>query len=101
VDINFLRTGLNGVTSAAASTVAQAEATEKVLGGAVTSANLTLTSLTGLADNLAHKITVTFKTDATSATFTLDDGYGGKAVLSGTQNSGQVLTFNVVGGVNS
>ncbi len=101
VDINFLRIGLNGVTSAAASTVAQAEATERVLGGAVTSANLTLTSLTGLADNLAHRITVAFKTDATSATFTLDDGYGGKAVLSGTQNSGQVLTFSIVGGVNS
>jgi flagellin-like hook-associated protein FlgL len=101
VEINLLRAGLNGITVASASDATQADATEQVLGGAVSAGNVGLTSLTGLGANLAHKITIAVKTDSSASTFVLDDGYGGKATLTGTLDSAQVLSFVIVGGVNS
>ncbi|MDY0870542.1 flagellin N-terminal helical domain-containing protein [Dongia rigui] len=101
VDINFLRSGLNGITVASASDATQANATENVTGGAVSAGNVTLTSITGMADNLAHKITINLKTDGSASTFVLDDGYGGKALITGDLNSAQVLSFVISGGVNS
>jgi flagellin-like hook-associated protein FlgL len=101
VEINLLRAGLNGVTVASASDATQADATETVLGGALSAGNVGLTSITGLGDNLAHKITIAVATTTTSSTFTLDDGYGGKAVLTGTLSGAQVLSFVISGGVNS
>jgi flagellin-like hook-associated protein FlgL len=101
VDINLLRSGLNGITVASASDATQANATENVTGGAVSAGNVALTSITGMADNLAHKITINVKTDASASTFVLDDGYGGKALITGDLNSAQVLSFVISGGVNS
>ncbi|TDQ84373.1 flagellin-like hook-associated protein FlgL [Dongia mobilis] len=101
VEINLLRAGLNGVTVASASDATQADATEQVLGGAISAGNVGLTSITGLGDNLAHKITISLKTDASASTFVLDDGYGGKATVTGTLDSAQVLSFVIEGGVNS
>jgi flagellin-like hook-associated protein FlgL len=101
VEVNLLRSGLNGITVASASDVAQADATENVTGGAISAGNIGLTSITGLADNLAHKITINVKTDASASTFILDDGFGGKALVTGDLNSAQVLSFVISGGVNS
>ena len=101
VDINLLRSGLNGITVASASDATQANATENVTGGAVSAGNIGLTSISGLAGNLAHKITVNVKTDGSASTFILDDGYGGKALITGDLNSAQVLSFVISGGVNS
>nr|WP_298683945.1 flagellin [uncultured Dongia sp.] len=101
VDINLLRSGLNGITVASASDATQANATENVTGGAVSAGNITLTSISGMAGNLAHKITVNVKTDGSASTFILDDGYGGKALITGDLNSAQVLSFVISGGVNS
>lgn len=101
VDINFLRSGLNGITVASASDATQADATENVTGGAVSAGNVALTSISGMADNLAHKITINLKTDGSASTFVLDDGYGGKALITGDLNSAQVLSFVISGGVNS
>jgi flagellin-like hook-associated protein FlgL len=101
VEVNLLRSGLNGITVASASDAAQADATENVTGGAISAGNIGLTSITGLADNLAHKITINVKTDASASTFILDDGFGGKALVTGDLNSAQVLSFVISGGVNS
>ncbi|MBI2254249.1 MAG: hypothetical protein HYU58_06505 [Proteobacteria bacterium] len=101
VDINLLTSGLNGITVASASDATQANATENVTGGAVSAGNIALTSISGMADNLAHKITINVKTDASASTFVLDDGYGGKALITGDLNSAQVLSFVISGGVNS
>lgn len=101
VDINLLRSGLNGITVASASDAAQANGTENVTGGAVSAGNIALTSISGMADNLAHKITVNVKTDGSASTFILDDGYGGKALITGDLNAAQVLSFVISGGVNS
>lgn len=101
VDINLLTSGLNGITVASASDAAQANGTEKVTGGAVSAGNVALTSISGMADNLAHKITINLKTDGSASTFVLDDGYGGKALITGDLNSAQVLSFVISGGVNS
>jgi flagellin-like hook-associated protein FlgL len=101
VEINLLRSGLNGITVASASDATQANATENVTGGAVSAGNVGLTSITGMAENLAHKITINVKTDSSASTFVLDDGYGGKALITGDLNSAQVLSFVISGGVNS
>lgn len=101
VDINFLTSGLNGVTVASASDATQVNGTENVTGGAVSAGNIALTSISGMADNLAHKITINVKTDASASTFVLDDGYGGKGLVTGDLNSAQVLSFVISGGVNS
>jgi flagellin-like hook-associated protein FlgL len=101
VDIDLLTSGLNGITVASASDATQANNTEQVTGGAVSAGNVALTSITGMADNLAHKITINLKTDGSASTFVLDDGYGGKALITGDLNSAQVLSFVISGGVNS
>ncbi|WP_374652628.1 flagellin [Dongia sp.] len=101
VEVNFLRSGLNGITVASASDATQADGTENVTGGAVSAGNIALTSISGMAENLAHKITVNLKTDGSASTFVLDDGYGGKALITGDLNSAQVLSFVISGGVNS
>jgi flagellin-like hook-associated protein FlgL len=101
VDIDLLTSGLNGITVASASDATQANNTEQVTGGAVSAGNVALTSISGMADNLAHKITINLKTDGSASTFVLDDGYGGKALITGDLNSAQVLSFVISGGVNS
>lgn len=101
VGIDLLRSGLGGITVASASDATQADATENVTGGAISAGNIALTSISGMADDLAHKITVTLKTDASASTFTLDDGYGGKALITANLDSAQVLSFVISGGVNS
>ncbi|MBK8157257.1 MAG: hypothetical protein IPK59_00040 [Rhodospirillaceae bacterium] len=103
VSIDFLRVGLNGVTTAAASTATQANATEAVTGAVLSAAGISLTSiLSPLATNLAHSLNFTVKTDDVQATFALDDGYGGKAtVITGTSfATSATLVFSVVGGPN-
>lgn len=104
IDINFLRTGLNGVTTAAASTAAQADATETVTGAALSAATIGLTSiLSPLATNLAHGLNFTVKTDDAQAVFALDDGYGGKATITVplSNATSTTLVFSVAGGPNA
>lgn len=101
VEINLQRSGLNAITVASASDATQADATEQVLGGATSAGNVALTSISGLGENLAHKITIAVQTNTSASTFTLDDGYGGKATIAGTLSGAQVLSFVISGGVNS
>lgn len=104
VDINFLRVGLNGVTTAAASTATQADATESVTGAVLSAAAISLTSiLSPLASNLAHNLNFTVKSDDVQTTFALDDGFGGKATLTTGLSfaASAVLTFSISGGPNN
>ena len=61
---------------------------------------VSLSTLSGLADNLAHTLTFNVSTNASVSTINLSDGYGGTATLTGTLGS-QVLNFTITGGVNS
>ncbi len=101
VGLNLQTTGFHGIVRAAASTAAEADATERALGAALPAAGVTLTSLSGLADNLAHAMNFNVVTAASSATFTLDDGYGGKAVVTAGTLGSQTLNFTIIGGANS
>ena len=101
VSINFLRSGMNGITVASASDAADMETTKTILGGVASAGDISVSSITGLAGNLGHHLTITMKTDSVASTFTLSDGYGGQAVVTGTQGTSQTLTFTIVGGVNS
>jgi flagellin-like hook-associated protein FlgL len=100
VTLDLNTSGFQGIVRASASTVAEADATEQALGAALPAANVTLTSLTGLADNLAHTLTFNVATNASTATISFSDGYGGTATVTGTLGS-QVLNFTITGGVNS
>ncbi len=100
VTLNLQTAGLQGIVRASASTAAQADATEQALGAALPAAGVTLTSISGVADNLAHTLTFNVATTSSAATITLSDGYGGTATFSGTLGS-QVVNFTITGGVNS
>ncbi len=101
VTLNLRPTGFQGITTATASTAAQAEATEQVLGAAASAGALTLTSISGLADNLASTLTFNLSTTASAATFSLSDGYGGTASFTASTFASQDITFTITGGVNS
>ncbi|HVY98736.1 MAG TPA: hypothetical protein VHA35_04500 [Dongiaceae bacterium] len=101
VSINFLRSGLNGITVASASDATDVEATKVLLGGVASASDVSVSSISGLAGNLGHHLTIQMKTDSVSSTFTLSDGYGGQATVTGTQATSQTLTFTITGGVNS
>jgi flagellin-like hook-associated protein FlgL len=101
VSIDFLRSGMNGITVASASDAADVETTKVVLGGVASAGDVSVSTISGLAGNLGHHLTVQMKTDSVASTFTLSDGYGGTAVVSATQGTSQTLTFTIVGGVNS
>ncbi|MGH6892757.1 MAG: hypothetical protein ACREEP_10900, partial [Dongiaceae bacterium] len=100
VTLNLQTAGFLGIVRASASTTAQANGTEQALGAALPAAGVALTSISGIADNLAHAFTFNVATTASASTFTLDDGYGGTATVTGTLGS-QILNFTVTGGVNS
>ncbi|HWA49132.1 MAG TPA: hypothetical protein VG742_12700 [Dongiaceae bacterium] len=101
VQLNLLTTGFQGITTAAASTAAEADATEQALGAALQGGNVTLASISGMADNLAHTLTFNVVTTASAATITLTDGYGGTATYNAVDFSSANATFTIVGGVNS
>jgi flagellin-like hook-associated protein FlgL len=100
VTLNLETAGFGGIVRAAASTVADANATEQALGAALPATGVSLSSLAGLADNLAHTLTFNVATTGSTSTFNLSDGYGGTAVVTGTLGS-QTLAFTITGGVNS
>ncbi len=102
--LNLRTTGLNGVTTASASDATQANATETIYGSALSAGAVSLTSLTGLASNLAHTLNYTIAAGTTSGTITLDDGFGGKATVSVSLAGGATptsLNFTIAGGVNN
>ncbi|HVJ35372.1 MAG TPA: flagellin [Terriglobia bacterium] len=102
--LNIRPTGLNGVTTASASDATQANATETIYGAALSAGVVSLTSLNGLANNLAHTLTYSVTAGATSAVITLDDGYGGKSQISISLAGGATpssLNFTIAGGVNN
>lgn len=101
VTLNLLPTGFQGITTATASSAGQANATEQALGAALPAAGVTLTSISGMADNLAHTLTFNVVTTASAATITLTDGYGGTATYNQADFSSANATFTIVGGVNS
>lgn len=98
--LNLQTSGFQGIVRASASTAVVANATEQALGAALPAAGVSLTSISGVADNLAHAFSFAVETDGSDSTFTLSDGYGGIAVVTGTLGS-RTLNFTVVGGVNS
>lgn len=101
VTLDLRRVGLIGVTTAIASSAGEVDATARSLGGAILAADVSVATISGLANNLAHTLTVNVKTGASDSTFVLSDGYGGTATVTGTLDSAQTLTFTIVGGVNS
>ena len=100
VTLNLQTAGFQGIVRAAASTVAEADATEQALGAALPAAGVSLTSISGLADNLAHTLSFNVTTTASASTIVLSDGYGGTATVTGTLGA-QTLNFTIAGGVNS
>jgi flagellin-like hook-associated protein FlgL len=101
VTIDFRAQGLNGITVASASDASQVQATGVVLGGVLDVSNISVATVSGFANNVATHMTVNMKTDGSVSTFVLDDGFGGKATITGTLSAGQTLSFVVSGGVNS
>ncbi len=102
--VNVQPGGLNKITVASASDATQANATETISGNALPAADITLTSIGGLANNLAHKLTYSIQASPTGAVITMDDGYGGKSTVNVPLTGGATATsvdFNVVGGVNN
>ncbi len=101
VSLNLLPTGFRGITTATASSAGHANGTEQALGAALPAAGVTLTSIAGMADNLAHTLTFNVVTTASAATITLSDGYGGSATYNAVNLGSAVATFTITGGVNS
>ncbi|WP_374372747.1 hypothetical protein [Dongia sp.] len=101
VTLDLRRVGLIGVATAVASSAGDVEATKRSLGGALPASNVSVTAISGFADNLAHTLTVNVKTGVSDSTFVLSDGFGGTATVTGTLDSAQALSFTIVGGVNS
>jgi flagellin-like hook-associated protein FlgL len=101
VTLNLQPAGFQGITTAAASTAVQANATEQALGAALPPAGVSLTSISGVADNLAHTLSFNISTTLSAATITLSDGYGGTASLVTSSLGSQVANFTIIGGVNS
>jgi flagellin-like hook-associated protein FlgL len=100
VTLNLQTAGLQGIVRATGSSAGAADATEQALGAALPGTGVSLSGLSGLADNLAHTLTFNITTTASASTFELSDGYGGTAAVTGTLGS-QVLNFTITGGVNS
>jgi hypothetical protein len=101
VTINFRAAGLNGIAVASASDASQVQSTAIVLGGVLDVSDVSVGTISGFANNVASRITINMKTDASASTFVLDDGFGGKATYTGTLTSAQTLNFTISGGVNS
>jgi flagellin-like hook-associated protein FlgL len=101
IQIDFRTSGLNGITVASASDANQVSATTVVLGGVVGNGDVTIDSVAGFVGNVPTKITVDMKTDLSASTFVLNDGFGGKATITGTLSADQTLSFVISGGVNS
>lgn len=101
VTLNLQPAGFQGITRAAASTAAEANATEQALGAALPAAGVSLTSIANMADNLAHTLTFNVSTTLSAATLTLNDGYGGTANFTTSTLGSQVVNFTITGGVNS
>jgi len=100
VTLNLQTAGFQGIVRATGSSAGAANATEQALGAALPGTGVSLSTLSGLADNLAHTLTFNITTTASASTFELSDGYGGTAEVTGTLGS-QVLSFTITGGVNS
>ena len=100
VTLDLQTAGFQGIVRATGSSAGAANATEQALGAALPAAGVSLTSLSGLEDNLAHTLTFNVVTTASASTINLSDGYGGTATVTGTLGS-QVLNFTIAGGVNS
>jgi flagellin-like hook-associated protein FlgL len=64
-------------------------------------AGVSLTSISGMADNLAHTLSFNVVTTASAATITLSDGYGGTATYNAADFNSANATFTITGGVNS
>jgi flagellin-like hook-associated protein FlgL len=99
VTLDLQTAGFQGIVRAVGSTAAEADATEQALGAALPAGGVSLSTLSGLADNLAHTLTFNVVNTASASTITLSDGYGGTATVTGTLGS-QVLSFTIEGGVN-
>src|SRR5688572_30354444 len=100
VTLDLQTPGFQGIVRATGSSAGAANGTEQALGAALPGAGVSLSTLSGLADNLAHTLTFNVETTASASTFSLSDGYGGTATVTGTLGS-QVLNFTITGGVNS
>jgi flagellin-like hook-associated protein FlgL len=100
VTLDLQTPGFHGIVRATASSAGDANATEQALGAALPGTGVSLSTLAGLADNLAHTLSFDVETTASASTFVLTDGYGGTATVTGTLGS-QVLNFTITGGVNS
>jgi len=101
VTIDFRTAGLARTTVASASDASQVQSTAIVLGGVLDVSDISVGTVSGIANNVATRFTVNMKTDASVSTFVLDDGFGGKATYTGTLASSQALAFVISGGVNS
>ena len=101
VTIDFRTAGLARTTVASASDATQVQSTAVVLGGVLDVSNISVGTVSGLANDVATRFTINMKTEASSSTFVLDDGFGGKATVTGSLASSQALTFVISGGVNS
>jgi flagellin-like hook-associated protein FlgL len=100
VTLDLETAGFQGIVRATGSSAGAANGTEQALGAALPGTAVSLSTLTGLADNLAHTLTFDVTTTASASTINLSDGYGGTATVTGTLGS-QVLAFTITGGVNS
>ena len=100
VTLDLQTPGFQGIVRATGSSAGAANGTEQALGAALPGTGVSLSTLSGLADNLAHTLTFSVETTASASTFSLSDGYGGTATVTGTLGS-QVLNFTITGGVNS
>jgi flagellin-like hook-associated protein FlgL len=101
VTLSLQPAGFQGITTATASSAGAANATEQTLGAAASAGALSLSALSGLADNLAHTLTFNVVTTTSAATITLSDGYGGTATYTASTFDSQNATFTIAGGVNS
>ena len=77
---------------------------ETIFGAALPASAVSLTSLDGLANNVAHTLTYTVTAGTNGAIIKLDDGYGGQSQVSISLTGGATpasLDFTIAGGVNN
>jgi flagellin-like hook-associated protein FlgL len=99
VTLSIARSGLNGVTVAAASTVADVNGTERVIGNALTGGQVAVTAIGGFRNNTATLVTVNVQSNGSTASYTLTDQYGGTATATAVVGNGTTtLDFTIGSG---
>ena len=99
LDVNFGE--LKYLATAASATGTEKEGTETKTGTA-TSIESTAASATGFLENAVTQLTIAITGQASAATLSLSDGFGGTATASVNFSGGSTsATFTITGGVNS